>query len=136
MFIEFQTNDDKAISYNVNNLVFVGEMKDSVSVMYDDGTHAVFPDEYTAVVKKLIGLAKIVVYPYMYVQFETKKGERIAFPIVRIFYILEQECSTAIMFNDGTRIEVVDKYAAVLEKIYSRLDIGVIRSSGDEELKS
>ena len=136
MFIEFQTKDDKAIFYNVRNIVFVGEMKDSVSIMFEDGTHAILPDEYVAVVKKLIELSKIIVNLSMYVQFETKKQERIAFPIRRVFYILEQENNTAIMFNDGTRIEVLEDYKTVLERIFKKLDIGVERLSFTEETKS
>ena len=85
MFIEFQTKDDKAISYNVNNIVFVGDMKESVSVMFDDNSHVIFTDEYGGVVKRLIGLTKAIVDPSVYVQFETRKEERIAFPIRRLF---------------------------------------------------
>ena len=135
MFIEFQTKDDKAISYNVNNIVFVGEMKESVSVMFDDNSHVIFTDEYVAVVKKLIGLSRTV-DPSVYVQFTTKKEERIAFPLRRVFYILEEETNTAIMFNDGTRIEVIEEYSAVMKRIYSKLDIAVERPNNLEESKS
>ena len=124
MFIEFQTKEDKAISYNVGNIVFIGEMKENVSVMFDDNTHAIFPDEYVAVVKKLIGLSRTV-EPSAYVQFTTKKEERIAFPVRRIFYVLEQEHTTAIMFNDGTRIEVVEDYESVMRRIYEKIDVAV-----------
>ena len=124
MFIEFQTKDDKAISYNVGNIVFIGEMKENVSVMFDDNTHVIFPDEYVAVVKKLIGLSRTV-EPSAYVQFTTKKEERIAFPVRRIFYVLEQEHTTAIMFNDGTRIEVVEDYESVMRRIYVKIDVAV-----------
>lgn len=136
MFIEFQTKDDKAISYNVNNLVFVGEMKENVSVMFEDGTHVLFTDEYNDVVKKLLSLSKIVADSAMFIQFDTKKNERIAFPIRRVFYILEQDFNTAIMFNDGTRIEVTDEYSTVMKRINSRLDVGVIRPNNIEETKS
>lgn len=135
MFIEFQTKDDKAISYNVSNIVFVGEMKESVSVMFDDNSHVIFTDEYVAVVKKLIGLSRTV-DPSVYVQFTTKKEERIAFPLRRVFYILEEETNTAIMFNDGTRIEVIEEYSAVMKRIYSKLDIAVERPNNLEESKS
>ena len=135
MFIEFQTKDDKAISYNVSNIVFVGEMKESVSVMFDDDSHVLFTDEYVAVVKKLIGLSRTV-DPSVYVQFTTKKEERIAFPLRRVFYILEEETNTAIMFNDGTRIEVIEEYSAVMKRIYSKLDIAVERPNNLEESKS
>ena len=77
MFIEFQTKDDKSISYNVEKLVFVGEMGEDVSVMFEDGTHALFPDEYVSFVKRLIGLTKTIANPSVYMQFETKKQERI-----------------------------------------------------------
>ena len=56
MFIEFQTKDDKSIFYNVHNVVFIGEMDEQVSVLFDDGTHAIVPDEYAEVVKKVIEL--------------------------------------------------------------------------------
>lgn len=135
MFIEFQTKDDKAISYNVSNIVFVGEMKESVSVMFDDNSHVIFTDEYVAVVKKLIGLSRTV-DPSVYVQFTTKKEERIAFPLRRVFYILEEETNTAIMFNDGTRIEVIEEYSAVMKRIYSKLDIAVELPNNLEESKS
>lgn len=135
MFIEFQTKDDKAISYNVSNIVFVGEMKESVSVMFDDNSHVIFTDEYVAVVKKLIGLSRTV-DPSVYVQFTTKKEERIAFSLRRVFYILEEETNTAIMFNDGTRIEVIEEYSAVMKRIYSKLDIAVERPNNLEESKS
>lgn len=135
MFIEFQMKDDKAISYNASNIVFVGEMKESVSVMFDDNSHVIFTDEYVAVVKKLIGLSRTV-DPSVYVQFTTKKEERIAFPLRRVFYILEEETNTAIMFNDGTRIEVIEEYSAVMKRIYSKLDIAVERPNNLEESKS
>ena len=132
MFIEFQTKDDKAIYYNVSNIVFVGEMGETVSILFDDGTHALLSDEYVAVVKKLIELSRTV-DPCVYVQFMTKKNERIAFPIRRVFYILEQETNTAIMFNDGTRIEVIDECETVIKRIYSKLDIAVERPTTAEE---
>ena len=135
MFIEFQTKDDKAISYNVNNVVFVGEMNESVSVMFDDSSHVLFADEYVDVVKRLIGLSRNV-DPSVYVQFFTKKEERIAFPLRRVFYILEQETNTAIMFNDGTRIEVVEEYGAVMKRIYNKIDIAVERPNNIEKTQS
>ena len=136
MFIEFQTKDDKAISYNVEKLVFVGEMGEDVSVMFEDGTHALFPDEYVSFVKRLIALTKTIADPSVFMQFETKKQERIAFPIRRVFYILEQENTTAVMFDDGTRIEVLGKYSDIMERIYKRIDTAVIRSNSLEETKS
>ena len=136
MFIEFQTKDDKAISYNVEKLVFVGEMGENVSVMFEDGTHALFPDEYVSFVKRLISLTKTIADPSVFMQFETKKQERIAFPIRRVFYILEQENTTAVMFDDGTRIEVLGKYSDIIERIYKRIDTAVIRSNSLEETKS
>lgn len=136
MFIEFQTKDDKAISYNVNNIVFIGEMKESVSVMFDDNSHVIFTDEYGVVVKRLIGLSKAIVDPSVYVQFETRKEERIAFPIRRVFYILEQETATAIMFNDGTRIEVLQDYDTVMKSINGKLEKAVERLNNIEEIKS
>ena len=54
MFIECQTQFDKAILYNVNNIVFVGDMKDKVSLLFDDGTFYQLPDEYNSIVKKII----------------------------------------------------------------------------------
>lgn len=125
IFIEFQTKDDKAISYNVENVVFVGEMKDKVSVLLSDGTHLLLSDEYVSVVKDLIEKTKSLIDPSVYVQFETKKEERIAFPIRRVFYILEQEETTAIMFNDGTRIEVLSDYGSVMKRINSRFEVAV-----------
>lgn len=131
MFIEFQTKDDKAISYNVENVVFVGEMKDKVSVLLSDGTHLLLSDEYVFVVKDLIEKTKSLIDLSVYVQFETKKEERIAFPIRRVFYILEQEETSAIMFNDGTRIEILGEYADVMERIRRKIDFGVIRPTAE-----
>ena len=136
MFIEFQTKDDKAISYNVNNIVFVGEMKESVSVMFDDNSHVIFTDEYGVIVKRLIGLTKAIVDPSVYVQFETRKEERIAFPIRRVFYILEQETATAIMFNDGTRIEVLQDYSTVMKSINGKVEKAVECPTATEKIKS
>ena len=136
MFIEFQTKDDKAISYNVNHIVFVGEMKESVSVMFDDNSHVIFTDEYGGVVKRLIGLTKAIVDPSVYVQFETRKEERIAFPIRRVFYILEQETATAIMFNDGTRIEVLQDYSTVMKSINGKVEKAVECPTATEKIKS
>ena len=136
MFIEFQTKDDKSIFYNVHNVVFIGEMDEQVSVLFDDGTHAIVPDEYAEVVKKVIELTKPVINPSMFVQLTTKKEERIAVPLRRIFYILEQEETTAIMFNDGTRIEVLDEHGAVLKRIYEKLNIGVKYPKNDEKSKN
>lgn len=135
MFIEFQMNDDKAISYNVSNIVFIGEMKENVSIMFDDNSHVIIPDEYVAVVKKLIGLSRRV-NPYVYVQFTTKKEERIAFPLRRVFYILEQETTTAIMFNDGTRIEVIEDYEAVMKRLFEKIEVAEERSNSTKETKS
>lgn len=135
MFIEFQMNDDKAISYNVSNIVFVGEMKENVSIMFDDNSHVIIPDEYVAVVKKLIGLSRRV-NPSVYVQFTTKKEERIAFPLRRVFYILEQETTTAIMFNDGTRIEVIEDYEAVMKRLFEKIEVAEERSNSTKETKS
>ena len=131
MFIEFQTKDDKAISYNVSNIVFVGEMKESVSIMFDDNSHAIIPDEYVAVVKRLIVLSRTV-DPSVYVQFTTKKEERIAFPLRRVFYILEQETTTAIMFNDGTRMEVIEDYEAVMKRLYAKIEVAAERPNCTE----
>ena len=136
MFIEFQSKDDKAISYNVNNIVFIGEMKENVSVMFDDNSHVIFTDEYGVVVKRLIGLSKVIVDLSVYVQFETRKEERIAFPIRRVFYILEQETATAIMFNDGTRIEVLQDYDTVMKTINAKVEKAVERLNTTEEIKS
>lgn len=136
MFIEFQTKDDKAIFYNVENIVFVGEMNESVSILFYDGTHFILPDEYVHVVKRLIELSKLIVNPSVYVQFETKKEERIAFPIRRVFYILEQEETTAIMFNDGTRIEVLQDYTAVIKAINGKIEQAVERPTTARETKS
>ena len=136
MFIEFQTKDDKSISYNVEKLVFVGEMGEDVSVMFEDGTHALFPDEYVSFVKRLIALTKTVADPSVFMQFETKKQERIAFPIRRVFYILEQENTTAIMFDDGTRIEVLGNYSDIMQRIYKRIDTVVIRTNESMESKN
>ena len=135
MFIEFQMNDDKAISYNVSNIVFVGEMKENVSIMFDDNSHVIIPDEYVAVVKKLIGLSRRV-NPSVYVQFTTKKEERIAFPLRRVFYILEQETTTAIMFNDGTRIEVIEDYEAVMKRLFEKIEVAEERPNSTNETKS
>lgn len=135
MFIEFQTKDDKAISYNVSNIVFVGEMKESVSIMFDDNSHVIIPDEYVAVVKRFIGLSRTV-DPSVYVQFTTKKEERIAFPLRRIFYVLEQETTTAIMFNDGTRMEVIEKYDVVMKRLFEKIERAVKRPNSTEETKS
>ena len=129
IFIEFQTKDDKAISYNVENVVFVGEMKDKVSILLSDGTHLLLSDEYVSVVKDLIEKTKSLIDPSVYMQFETKKEERIAFPIRRVFYILEKEETTAIMFNDGTRIEVMSDYGSVMKRINSRFEVAVERSA-------
>ena len=136
MFIEFQTKDDKAIFYNVENIVFVGEMNESVSILFYDGTHFILPDEYVHVVKRLIELSKLIVNPSVYVQFETKKEERIAFPLRRVFYILEQEETTAIMFNDGTRIEVLQDYTAVIKAINGKIEQAVERPTTARETKS
>lgn len=136
MFIEFQTKGDKSVLYNVNNIVFVGEMKDSVSVMFDDCSHVIFPDEYVDVVKRVIELSKVVVAPSVFVQFDTKKEERIAIPIRRVFYILEQENTTAIMFNDGTRIEVLQDFGAVKKSVYGKIETAVFRPTVAQESKS
>ena len=136
MFIEFQTKDDKTIFYNVNDLVFIGEMDENVSVMFDDGTHAILPDEYAEVVKKVIGLSKTIIDPSLYVQFSTKKEERIAFPIRRVFYILEKDIGTAVMFNDGTRIELLDDCDDVIKRISAKLGIEIEFTKIPEETKS
>ena len=73
MFIECQTHYDKSISYNVNNIVFIGEMKEKVSLLFDNGTFVYLPDEYVSIVKELIELSKVEISPFLYVQFTTRK---------------------------------------------------------------
>lgn len=136
MFIECQTQFGKAILYNVNNIVFVGDMKDKVSFQLDDGTFCQFPDEYNSIVKRIIELSKLEPSPSAYIQFMTKKEERIAFPIRRIFYIIEQTSNTAIMFNDGTRIELLEDFETVASRILARFDQAVEYPKSIQESKS
>lgn len=136
MFIECQTQFGKAILYNVNNIVFVGDMKDKVSFQLDDGTFCQFPDEYNSIVKRIIELSKLEPSPSAYIQFTTKKEERIAFPIRRIFYIIEQTSTTAIMFNDGTRIELLEDFETVASRILARFDQAVEYPKNNQESKS
>ena len=136
MFIECQTHYDKAVFYNVHSIVFVGENKHKVSLQFVDGSFCNISDEYVAIVKRIIELAKIEISPFLFVQFTTKKEERIAFPVRRIFYILEEENFTAIMFNDGTRIEVIEDYETVIGRIYGKLNYAVERPNNIEETKS
>ena len=124
MFIEFQTKDDKRISYNVEKIVFVGEMNEDVSVMFIDGTHVIFPDEYVSTVKNLIKLSREIPVSCVFAQFKTKKEERIAFPLGRVFFILEEtNDTTIIMFDDGTRIIVIDDYEIVINRIKDKLKL-------------
>ena len=136
MFIECQTQFGKAILYNVNNIVFVGDMKDKVSFQLDDGTFCQFPDEYNSIVKRIVELSKLEPSPSAYIQFTTKKEERIAFPIRRIFYIIEQTSTTAIMFNDGTRIELLEDFETVASRILARFDQAVEYPKNNQESKS
>ena len=136
MFIECQTHYDKQISYNVNNVVFVGEMKEKVSLLFDNGTFVYLPDEYVSIVKELIEISKVEISPFLYVQFTTKKEERIAFPVKRIFSITEEETTTAILFTDGTRIEVFEDYNTVLARVRSKIKQGLERPNKIEETKS
>ena len=136
MFIECQTHYDKSISYNVNNLVFVGEMKEKVSLLFDNGTFVHLPDEYVSIVKELIELSKVEISPFLYVQFTTRKEERIAFPVKRIFSITEEESTTAVLFNDGTRIEVLEDYDTVLARIRSKVKQGLEQPNEDKKTKS
>ena len=136
MFIECQTHYDKAIFYNVHTIVFVGEMKDKVSLQFIDGSFCNISDEYVAIVKKIIELSKIEISPFLFVQFTTKKEERIAFPVRRIFFILEEENFTAVMFDDGTRIEVVEDFETVIGRIYGKLNYAVECTNNKAETKS
>lgn len=136
MFIEYEKNDGKLISINVNNIVFVGEMKEKVSLYFTNGTFLHLPDEYVSIVKRFIELSKVEISSSLYVQFSTKKDERIAFPIKRIFSILEEENTTAILFDDGTRIEVLEDYTAVIARINGKLEQGLNAPNRNEETKS
>ena len=136
MFIECQTQFDKAILYNVNNIVFVGDMKDKVSLLFDDGTFYQLPDEYNSIVKRIIELSKLEPRPSAYIQFTTNKEERISFSLRRVFYILEQETTTAVMFNDGTRIELLDDFSTVAKRVLDRFEYAVERTQGNEKIKS
>lgn len=136
MFIECQTQFDKSILYNVNNLVFVGDMKDKVSLLFDDGTFYQLPDEYNSIVKRIIELSKLEPRPSAYIQFTTNKEERISFSLRRVFYILEQESTTAIMFNDGTRIEVLEDYNTIAKRVLGRFECAVERTQNVQETKS
>lgn len=136
MFIECQTQFDKAILYNVNNIVFVGDMKDKVSLLFDDGTFYQLPDEYNSIVKRIIELSKLEPRPSAYIQFTTNKEERISFSLRRVFYILEQETTTAVMFNDGTRIELLDDFSTVAKRVLDRFEYAVERTQGNEKTKS
>ena len=136
MFIECQTQFDKAILYNVNNIVFVGDMKDKVSLLFDDGPFYQLPDEYNSIVKRIIELSKLEPRPSAYIQFTTNKEERISFSLRRVFYILEQETTTAVMFNDGTRIELLDDFSTVAKRVLDRFEYAVERTQGNEKIKS
>ena len=136
MFIECQTQFDKGILYNVNNIVFVGDMKDKVSLLFDDGTFYQLPDEYNSIVKRIIELSKLDPRPSAYIQFTTNKEERISFSLRRVFYILEQETTTAVMFNDGTRIELLEDYSTVARRVLDRFEYAVERTQGNEKTKS
>ena len=136
MFIECQTQFDKAILYNVNNIVFVGDMKDKVSLLFDDGTFYQLPDEYNSIVKRIIELSKLEPRPSAYIQFTTNKEERISFSLRRVFYILEQETTTAVMFNDGTRIDLLDDFSTVAKRVLDRFEYAVERTQGNEKIKS
>ena len=136
MFIECQTQFDKAILYNVNNIVFVGDMKDKVSLLFDDGTFYQLPDEYNSIVKRIIELSKLEPRPSAYIQFTTNKEERISFSLRRVFYILEQETTTAVMFNDGTRIDLLDDFSTVAKRVLDRFEYAVERTQGNEKTKS
>ena len=111
-------------------------MKDKVSFQLDDGTFCQFPDEYNSIVKRIIELSKLEPSPSAYIQFMTKKEERIAFPIRRIFYIIEQTSNTAIMFNDGTRIELLEDFETVASRILARFDQAVEYPKSNQESKS
>lgn len=135
MFIECENHYGKR-SYNVNNIVFVGEMKDKVSLYFDNGTFLHLSDDYVSIVKRFIEITKIEISSSVYVQFTTKKDERIAFPVKRIFSIWEENGFTSILFNDCTRIEVLEDYDAVLSRINSKIGIPLEHIKIDEEIKN
>jgi len=136
MFIECQTISDKSILYNVNNIVFIGDMKDKVSILFDDGTFYQISDEYNSIVKKIIELSRLEPRPSEYIQFTTNKEERISFSIRRVFYILEQESTTAIMFIDGTRIELLEDFSTVAKRVLGRFEYAVEQPKSNQEIKS
>ena len=136
MFIECQTISDKSILYNVNNIVFIGDMKDKVSILFDDGTFYQISDEYNSIVKKIIELARLEPRPSEYIQFTTNKEERISFSIRRVFYILEQGSTTAIMFIDGTRIELLEDFSTVAKRVLRRFEYAVEQPKSNQEIKS
>ena len=117
MFIECENHYGKR-SYNVNNIVFVGEMKDKVSLYFDNGTFLHLSDDYVFIVKRFIEITKIEISSSVYVQFTTKKDERIAFPVKR------------------TRIEVLEDYDTVLSRINSKIGIPLEHLKIDEEIKN
>ena len=136
MFIECQTISDKSILYNVNNIVFIGDMKDKVSILFDDGTFYQISDEYNSIVKKIIELSRLEPRPSEYIQFTTNKEERISFSLRRVFYILEQESTTAIMFIDGTRIELLEDFSTVAKRVLGRFEYAVEQPKSNQEIKS
>ena len=136
MFIECQTISDKSILYNVNNIVFIGDMKDKVSILFDDGTFYQISDEYNSIVKKIIELSRLEPRPLEYIQFTTNKEERISFSLRRVFYILEQESTTAIMFIDGTRIELLEDFSTVAKRVLGRFEYAVEQPKSNQEIKS
>ena len=136
MFIEFQTQFDKSILYNVNNIVFIGDMKEKVSLLFNDGTFSQIPDEYNSVVKKIIELSRLEPCPSAYIQFTTNKEERIVFSLRQVFYILEEESTTAVMLNDGTRIELLEDFSTVAKRVLDRFEKAVKLSNNHQENKS
>ena len=97
-------------------------MGEKSSLMFADGSFVEIPDNYINIAKSIAAKAKMLVAPAVFVQFGTKKEERIAYNLYRVFCIEEYEDGTIFVFDDGTRLEVQEEYTVVMERIAEKID--------------
>ena len=122
MFVEFHTAEDSRVAYNVKDILFVGEAGENASLMFADGSFVEIPDKYIDIAKRIAAKAKRLVAPAVFAQFSTKKEERIAYNLYRVFLIEEYESGTVFVFDDGTRLEALEEYDVVMERIAEKID--------------
>ena len=68
----------------------------------------------------------------MFIEFITKRKEKICLNICEILYVTEVKGKTVIVDTIGTDYEIDDSYEHVMKRLYNHLDCSIYLSSTEE----